>query len=114
MKMPSWMSSRGNGSEAERALDRLEALDAQLGELRRAELERIASFSAEEARQALVEEVEVDARRQAVSPCAGSRRTPDRRQRPAPARSSPPRHSGSPPSTRCRRRRSSCGCRTTG
>ncbi len=65
MKMPSWMSSRGNGSEAERALDRLEALDAQLGELRRAELERIASLSAEEARQALVEEVEVDARRQA-------------------------------------------------
>ena len=65
MKMPSWMSSRGNGSEAERALDRLEALDAQLAELRRFELERIASLSAEEARQALIEEVEVDARRQA-------------------------------------------------
>ncbi len=65
MKMPSWMSSRGNGSEAERALDRLEALDAQLGELRRAELERIASLSADEARRALVAEVEADARRQA-------------------------------------------------
>jgi len=65
MKMPSWMSSRGNGSEAERALDRLEALDAQLAELRRFEFERIASLSAEEARQALIEEVEVDARRQA-------------------------------------------------
>ncbi|HET6570879.1 MAG TPA: ribonuclease Y [Solirubrobacterales bacterium] len=63
--MPSWMSSRGNGSEAERALDRLEALDAQLAALRRSELERIASLSAEEARQALIEEVEVDARRQA-------------------------------------------------
>jgi ribonuclease Y len=60
MKMPSWMSSRGNGSE-----DRLEALDAQLAELRRFEFERIASLSAEEARQALIEEVEVDARRQA-------------------------------------------------
>ena len=65
MKMPSWMSSRGNGSEAERALDRLEALDAQLAELRRFELERVASLSAEEARQALIEEFEVDARRQA-------------------------------------------------
>jgi ribonucrease Y len=65
MKMPSWMSSRGNGSEAERALDRLEVLDAQLAELRRSELERVASLSAAEARQALVEEVEVDARRQA-------------------------------------------------
>ena len=65
MKMPSWKLSRGNGSEAERALDRLEALDAQLGELRRAELERIASLSADEARRALVTEVEADARRQA-------------------------------------------------
>ena len=65
MKMPSWMSSRGNGSEAERALDRLEALDAELAELRRFELERVASLSADEARQALIEEVEVDARRQA-------------------------------------------------
>ncbi len=65
MKMPSWKLSRGNGSEAERALDRLEALDAQLGELRRAELERIASLSADEARQALIDEVEADARRQA-------------------------------------------------
>jgi ribonucrease Y len=65
MKMPSWMSSRGNGSEAERALDRLEALDAQLAELRRAELERLSSLSAEEARRALVAEVEAGARRQA-------------------------------------------------
>ncbi len=46
-------------------LDRLEALDDQLAELRRAELERIASLSAEDARQALLEEVEADARRQA-------------------------------------------------
>jgi ribonuclease Y len=57
--------SRGSGSEPDLALDRLEALDAQLGELRRAELERIASLSAEEARRALVEEVEAEARRQA-------------------------------------------------
>jgi ribonuclease Y len=63
--MPSWMWSRGNGHQPDEALDRLEALDAQLGELRRAELERIASLSAEEARQALAEEVEVAARRQA-------------------------------------------------
>jgi ribonuclease Y len=63
--MPSWMSSRGNGSEAERALDRLEVLDAQLAELRRSEFERIASLSADQARQALIGEVEADARRQA-------------------------------------------------
>lgn len=63
--LPSWMWSRGNGSEADSALDRLEALDAQLGELRRAEFERIASLSAEEARQALLDEIEADARRQA-------------------------------------------------
>lgn len=65
ISMPSWMSTRGNGSEPDLALDRLEALDAQLGELRRAELERIASLSAEEARQALITEVEAEARRQA-------------------------------------------------
>jgi ribonucrease Y len=65
ISMPSWMSTRGNGSEPDLVLDRLEALDAQLGELRRAELERIASLSADEARQTLVEEVEAEARRQA-------------------------------------------------
>ena len=65
LSLPSWTFSRGNGSEPDLALDRLEALDAQLGELRRAELERIASLSAEEARRALVEEVEAEARRQA-------------------------------------------------
>jgi ribonuclease Y len=62
---PSWMSSRGNGSQPDTALDRLEALDAQLGELRRAELERISSLTAEEARSALLAEVKADARRQA-------------------------------------------------
>src|SRR6476659_1585597 len=65
LSLPSWTFSRGNGSEPDLALDRLEALDAQLGELRRAELERIASLSAEEARRALIEEVEAEARRQA-------------------------------------------------
>jgi ribonucrease Y len=65
ISMPSWMSTRGNGSEPDLALNRLEALDAQLGELRRAELERIASLSAEEARQSLIGEVEAEARRQA-------------------------------------------------
>jgi len=65
LSLPSWNLSRGNGSELDLALDRLEALDAQLGELRRAELERIASLGAEEARRALVEEVEAEARRQA-------------------------------------------------
>jgi ribonuclease Y len=65
ISMPSWMSTRGNGSEPDLALDRLEALDSQLGELRRSEFERIASLSAEEARRALVEEVEAEARRQA-------------------------------------------------
>jgi len=63
--MPSWKSSRGNGSEPERVLDRLEALDAQLAELRRAELERISSLTADEAREELAREVEEDARRQA-------------------------------------------------
>jgi ribonucrease Y len=65
LSLPSWMSSRGNGSGPDSVLDRLEALDKQLAKLRRAELERIASLTAEEARRALVEEVEADARRQA-------------------------------------------------
>jgi len=92
LSLPPWKSSRGNGSEPDRVLDRLEALDAQLNELehrrvsldarereldRRAgdleeagarqlvELERISSLSAAEARRALIEEVEADARRQA-------------------------------------------------
>jgi ribonuclease Y len=65
ISMPPWNRSRGNGSEPDQALDRLEALDAQLGELKRAELERISSLSAAEARQMLIDEVEVDARRQA-------------------------------------------------
>lgn len=63
--MPSWPLSRGNGSEPASALDRLEALDAQLAGLRRAELERISSLTAEEARRMLRDEVEADARRQA-------------------------------------------------
>jgi ribonucrease Y len=65
ISMPPWNWSRGNGSESDLALDRLEALDAQLAELKRAELERISSLSADEARQMLFDEVEVDARRQA-------------------------------------------------
>lgn len=65
ISMPSWMSTRGNDSEPDLVLDRLEALDSQLGELRRSEFERIASLSAEEARQALIEEVEAEALRQA-------------------------------------------------
>jgi ribonucrease Y len=63
--MPSWKRSRGNGPQPDAVLDRLEALDAQLGELRRAELERISSLSAEEAQKRLLAEVEADARRQA-------------------------------------------------
>lgn len=63
--MPSWIWSRGNGSQPEAVLGRLEALDSQLGELKRIELERISSFTAEEARKALLAEVEADARRQA-------------------------------------------------
>jgi ribonuclease Y len=90
--LPSWTSSRGNGSGPDLVLDRLEALDAQLNELERrralldarerdigrraaeleegeslqlAELERISSLGAAEARQALLDEVEKDARRQA-------------------------------------------------
>jgi ribonucrease Y len=89
---PSWMWSRGNGSKPDLVLDRLEALDAQLSDLerrrevldarerdldlralevgdgetrKRAELERISSLSAAEARAALVAEVEAEARRQA-------------------------------------------------
>lgn len=65
ISMPSWISTRGNGSGPDLALNRLEAIDSQLGELRRSELERIASLSAEEARRALIEEVEAEARRQA-------------------------------------------------
>src|SRR5882762_8246915 len=92
ISMPSWKLSRGNGSESDLVLDRLEALDAQLGELERrreslearerdldrrgaalrdgesrqcAELERVAALTASDARQELLDEVEVDARRQA-------------------------------------------------
>jgi ribonuclease Y len=92
LSLPSWTWSRGNGSGPDPVLDRLEALDAQLGELERrrdsldarerdidhraaaleegearqcGELERISSLSAEEARQELVEEVEAEARRRA-------------------------------------------------
>jgi ribonucrease Y len=92
ISMPPWNWSRGNGSEPDLVLDRLEALDAQLGELerrrgslearerdldrraasllegeshRRAELERVAGLSAAEARQTLLDEIESDARRQA-------------------------------------------------
>jgi len=92
LSMPSWMSSRGNGSEPDLVLNRLEALDVQLNELERrresldarerdldrraavlqggesqqqAALEGIASLSAAEAREALLSDVESDARRQA-------------------------------------------------
>jgi ribonucrease Y len=90
--MPPWTWSRGNGSGPDLVLDRLEALDAQLSELehrrnsldvreryldrraavlekgeagQRAELERVSSLSATDARRALLDEVEADARRQA-------------------------------------------------
>src|ERR1044072_6220949 len=90
--LPPWKASRGNGSEPDRVLDRLEALDGQLKELehrrasldlgeraldhraaaleekdphRVAELERISSLSTAEARRTLIGEVEADARRQA-------------------------------------------------
>jgi ribonucrease Y len=93
LSMPSWIGSRGNGSEPDLVLGRLEALDAQLGELerrrnsldarerdldrraaslqgqesrKRAELERVAALSAADARQALLDEIEADARRQAA------------------------------------------------
>ncbi len=65
LSMPSWTLSRGNGSEPDGALDRLEALDSQLAELWRGELERISSLTASEARQMLLDEVEADARRRA-------------------------------------------------
>ena len=92
LSMPPWKWSGGNGSEPDRVLDRLEALDAQLKELERrrdslaarerdldrraatlgegearylAELERISSLSAADARRELVREVEAGARRQA-------------------------------------------------
>lgn len=63
---PSWMWSRGNGFQPHAALDRLEALDAQLAELRRSELERISSLTAVEARELLIGEIEADARRRAA------------------------------------------------
>jgi ribonucrease Y len=90
--LPPWNLSRGNGSQPDLVLSRLEALDGQLNELERRrdlldarerdldrravalqqaesrqhnELERLASLSATEAREALVQEVEADARRQA-------------------------------------------------
>lgn len=90
LSMPSWTWSRGNGSKPDLVMDRLEALDAQLSELERrrdsldarereldrrvavlregedrhlAELERVASLSATEARQELLGEVREDARR---------------------------------------------------
>lgn len=92
LSLPSWMSSRGNGSQPDPVLNRLEALDAQLEELgrrrdsldarerdldrraadlqaeesrQRIELERVSSLSAGEARQALLDEVEAEARRHA-------------------------------------------------
>lgn len=92
LSLPPWNWSRGNGSQPDLVLSRLEALDAQLNELerrrdsldvrerdldrravalregesrQRAELERLAGLSAADARRALLEEVEEDARRQA-------------------------------------------------
>jgi ribonucrease Y len=94
LSLPSWISSRGNGSGPDPVLDRLEALDAQLDELerrrasldarerdlvrraaalgegetaQRLELERVARLSAAEARRELLGQVEVDARRQAAA-----------------------------------------------
>jgi ribonucrease Y len=63
--LPSWPLARGNGSGTDLVLGRLEALDAQLAELRRAELERISSLTAGEAQRMLLDEVEADAQRQA-------------------------------------------------
>jgi ribonuclease Y len=90
LSMPPWIWSRGNGSGPDLVLSRLEALDSQLTELehrraslearerdldyraealrraesrRRAELERVASLSTAEARQALLDDVESEARR---------------------------------------------------
>lgn len=92
LSLPPWNWSRGNGSQPDLVLSRLEALDTQLNELerrrdsldareraldrravalqegesgQRAELERLAGLSATDARRSLLEEVEEDARRQA-------------------------------------------------
>lgn len=92
LSLPPWNWSRGNGSQPDLVLSRLEALDTQLNELerrrdsldareraldrraaafqegesrQRVELERLAGLSAADARRALLEEVEEDARRQA-------------------------------------------------
>ena len=92
LSLPPWNWSRGNGSQPDLVLSRLEALDAQLSELerrrdlldtrerdldrrgtvleqgesrQRSELERLAGLSTAEARQALLKEVEADARRRA-------------------------------------------------
>lgn len=92
LSLPPWNWSRGNGSEPDLVLGRLEALDAQLNELerrrssldsrerdldrraaalqqdesrRQAELERVSGLSATDARKALIGEMEGDARRQA-------------------------------------------------
>ncbi len=92
LSLPPWNWSRGNGSPPDLVMSRLEALDAQLNELehrrdsldarehdldrratvmeegesrQRVELERLAGLSAAEAQQALLREVEEDARRQA-------------------------------------------------
>jgi ribonuclease Y len=91
--LPSWIWSRGNGAASDQVLGRVEALETQLRELeqRRAslddrerdldrqtteleevraaqlrELERVASLSAAQAREALVKEVEGKARHQAA------------------------------------------------
>jgi ribonucrease Y len=90
--LPSWIWSGGNGSEPDQVLSRVEALEAQLRDLeqrrtgldarerdldarerlleevrgrRLRELERVASLSEAQAREALVKEVEEEARRQA-------------------------------------------------
>jgi ribonucrease Y len=92
LSLPSWNWSRGNGSQPDLVLSRLEALDTQLDELerrrdsldareryldrravtlekgesrQRVELERLAGLSVDEARSTLLKEVEADARRQA-------------------------------------------------
>ena len=65
ISLPPWNWSRGNGSEPDLVLDRLEALDAQLGELTacRAGTDRLAERRARPPGAA--REVEADARRQA-------------------------------------------------
>lgn len=92
LSLPPWNWSRGNGSQPDLVLSRLEALDTQLNELerrrdsldarerdldrravvlreaeshQRVELERLAGLSAADARRDLLKEVEEDARRQA-------------------------------------------------